>query len=82
MAYRTEHTWYECPPHCEKHFCLFCKGGLGLCTVCNGFEGELPTECPGREMTKTEKDAIYTQGHDFRDGEWHTSGGPMDRRTT
>ena len=75
-----KHTYYECK--CNGEFCQFCAGGLGWCTVCDGFEGELGTHCPGQKMTKDEKYNIYKLGADYRDNEWHHSGGPMDHRST
>ena len=64
-----KHTWYECK--CNNHGCQFCDGGLGLCTVCNGAEGTLTTECCGRKITEEEKEKIYTlQSLDFVDGVW------------
>lgn len=66
-----KHTWHQCK--CNKPGCMFCDGGLGLCTVCNGFEGTLTTECCGRKITQEEEDAIYKKGTlDFIGGEWRT----------
>ena len=65
-----KHTWYQCPPGCENLYCHYCIGGLGLCTVCDGFEGQLPTECPGMSMTEEQKEAVYTGPLDFRNGQW------------
>lgn len=64
-----KHTWYECK--CHQPGCMFCDGGLGHCTVCNGFEGTLTTDCCGRKITPEEEDAIYKKGTlDFVNGEW------------
>ncbi len=64
-----KHTWYEC--NCHQTGCMFCDGGLGHCTVCNGFEGTLTTDCCGRKITEDEEDAIYKKGTlDFVNGEW------------
>lgn len=65
-----KHTWYECHEH-HDHHCMFCDGGLGLCTVCNGFEGTLTTDCCGRRLTEDERHRIYELGTlDFRNGQW------------
>jgi len=39
---------------------------LGLCRVCGGAEGTLPTDCPGRRMSAEEENAIYNGLLDFR----------------
>lgn len=66
-----KHTWYECLKPCERPGCMFCEGGLGLCTVCHGFEGTLTTDCCGRKLTKDEEHRIYDLGTlDFREGVW------------
>ena len=67
---QVKHTWYECPPDCDKPYCPFCRGGLGMCTVCTAVEGELTTECPGHEVTPKMKEAVYTGRFDFVEGEW------------
>ena len=64
------HVWYVCQKPCEKPACMFCEGGLGYCTVCKGFEGSLPTQCPGTIMGGDVEDLIYNHGLDFRDGTW------------
>lgn len=38
---------------------------LGLCRVCGGAEGTLPTNCPSRRLTPEEEDAIYAGKLDF-----------------
>jgi hypothetical protein len=64
-----KHTFYQCK--CNKFGCQFCDGGLGLCTVCDGAEGTLTTECPGRKITKEEAAKIYNwKSLDFKDGQW------------
>ena len=44
--------------------------GLTECKVCGAAEGELPTECPGRPMTLSEKEEVFTHILDFVNGEW------------
>jgi hypothetical protein len=66
------HTPYKCGSRCtyENH-CMFCDGGLFCCTACNGFEGTLTTDCPGRFITEAEGDAIYRTGTlDFVGDRW------------
>jgi hypothetical protein len=63
------HKFYECT--CNEVGCRFCDGGLGLCTVCNGFEGTLTKECCGRRITEKEEHRIYDVGDlDYKDGVW------------
>ncbi len=73
------HTWYECPPQADgkpAHYdtemssCMFCDGGLGHCTVCDGFEGTLPSECPGRKVEAEHLQLVYNSTLDFKDGRW------------
>lgn len=68
-----KHTLFECPctgEICRTGYCPWNDGGLRYCTVCDGLEGSLPTDCPGRKMTKAEADAVYADDLDFEDGEW------------
>lgn len=51
--------------------CQFCVGGLSACTVCGGFEGTLTRQCPGREMTEQELDAVYSQDLEFINNRWY-----------
>lgn len=62
-----KHVWHEC----KRSECFVCDGGLGWCTVCNGFEGTLTTDCCGRKITEQEEKAIYeTKTLDFVNGQW------------
>lgn len=64
-----KHTWYEC--NCNEIACQFCDGGLGLCTVCNGFEGTLTVECCGRKITEEEERLIYNERKiNYVGGKW------------
>lgn len=45
-------------------------GGLLHCKVCNGGEGSLPSECPGRSMTDDDQAKVYAGKLDFRQGQW------------
>lgn len=74
MEFLTSHKWYECK--CNRLGCQFCDGGLAACTVCGGFEGSLPTDCPGVRMTQVQIDLVYEGKIDFRVGRgWVTPDG-------
>lgn len=65
-----EHIWAK-HENCLDWSCPICVGGLGFCTVCNGAEGTLTTECCGRPITEEEEHRIYIVGDlDFYDGKW------------
>jgi hypothetical protein len=66
------HLFYACVEPCDNPgACQWCDGGLWLCTVCGGFEGTLPSECPKQKMTEAQEDAIYKTGTlDFKGGKW------------
>ena len=40
--------------------------GLGGCTVCGTWEGETPTDCPGRPMSDREKEMVLNGDIDYR----------------
>jgi len=61
-----EHVLHKC----DEHGCYVCNGGLGLCTVCGGAEGEMPTDCPGRTLSEIERASIMRGDSDFRNGQW------------
>ncbi len=71
-----KHDFMECNG-CD-YGCMFCRGGLSACRVCDGFEGSLPLDCPGKRMTTREADAVYAGDLDYafdvwwvwRDGKW------------
>ena len=68
----TKHKYYECDGKCGEDHCNFCDGGLALCTVCNQFEGALPTECPGEKISAQTGDMIYAGKADYINGRWVT----------
>ena len=69
-----KHVRYVC--QCRKQYCQFCDGGLFSCTVCGGFEGSLPTDCPGVRMTEQQEQNIYAGQLDYREGRgWVTPDG-------
>ena len=62
-----KHKFFEC--NCNKEHCIYCDGGLAYCVICKCAEGELTSECCGREVTEQEKKQIYIDGTlDFK--EW------------
>lgn len=63
-----QHNKQECAKSCDG--CHICRGGLFSCTVCHGAEGTLPTDCPGRAMTKEEQDSVMSGRIDFRGDAW------------
>lgn len=63
-----QHVWLVC--NCNRTACMFCDGGLSACTVCGGFEGSLPTHCPGAEMGQFTEQKVYTTDLDFVNGAW------------
>jgi len=48
--------------------CFACT--LSWCRVCGGAEGSLSSECPGRQLTQKEADAIYAKTLDYINGTW------------
>lgn len=54
--------------NCYNNNCLVCN--LFLCSVCNGLEGSLASQCPGRRLTQLEEQAVYKGVIDFRNGVW------------
>lgn len=54
----------------EEGSCPICDGGLGICKVCGGAEGSLPTECPGEKMSQQQDHSVFIGIIDFKGGEW------------
>lgn len=50
----------------ECNGCMLCHGGLALCTECGGFEGAMPTDCPGERIPSFLCDEIYNGALDYR----------------
>lgn len=70
----TQHTYYKCDGErtaCQEGRCNICSGGLAVCTVCGGAEGELTLECPGIKLDEHVRYAILQGSLDFCGGEWH-----------
>lgn len=61
-----EHVRQECEKGCNG--CNYCN--LFCCVNCGGFEGSLPTECPGEPMGADRHDEVYAGKIDFINGEW------------
>lgn len=58
-----------------KHVRMVCERWpeLGGCSTCGGWEGEVPTDCPGAPMTQEQKDAVLGGRLDYFRGEgWST----------
>lgn len=55
---------------CSSAWCTVCRLKQQHCTICQARDRELPTDCPGREMTKPELDAIYHRDLDYVTGRW------------
>nr|WP_287182050.1 hypothetical protein [Mesorhizobium sp.] len=55
---------------CNEHDCFVCDGGLALCIVCGGAEGEMPTDCPGERVNSEILDLVYRGEFDFVGGKW------------
>lgn len=56
--------------NCTCGTCYTCRHELFTCSVCGASEGELPTDCPGVQMTTDQKEAIFQGDLNYKDGEW------------
>lgn len=61
-----DHVIHNCS---SAETCPICKGAV-YCTVCQGRDGDLSTDCPGRELTVAERNAIFDGDLDFKAGAW------------
>lgn len=61
---RTTHT------DCQKEHCHICDGGLFVCAVCNGAEGELTAECPGYRVEPNVLEEVFKGERNFVAGKW------------
>lgn len=69
----TEHTWHTEEDHSDPDdamTCKTCRGDLAYCKVCLAAECELPTDCPGRVMSRLECEDVCRGNLDFRNGAW------------
>ena len=64
----TKHIQMQCKSKNCSGACNAC--GLKRCSVCNGAETSLPTECPGRRMSAFEKMGVVNGIFDYYDGAW------------
>ncbi len=55
---------------CGSDDCYPCRHELQYCLVCRGGESEIPTDCPGMEMTEDKRDLVRERKADFRKGRW------------
>lgn len=54
------HTRQECNhPDGDYTHCGYCMGGLFMCSVCGGAEGELTTDCCGHSLTPAVREQCY-----------------------
>jgi hypothetical protein len=54
---------------CENRACRgchLCEGGLALCTRCGGYEGSMPSDCPGEKMQDCVELEVYRGTLDYR----------------
>lgn len=58
----------------HRHKVVECDNGLGGCSVCGTFEGQMPTDCPARTMTERERELVLNGEIDYRvsQGGWTT----------
>lgn len=61
---------FEKHTNCQKEHCNICDGGLSVCTVCKGAEGDLTTECCGHFVSDIFRQQVYNGKIDFIDGKW------------
>ncbi|CDX26850.1 hypothetical protein MPL3356_60588 [Mesorhizobium plurifarium] len=53
-----KHLYRRC--NCSMERCAICSWGAAICTRCAGIEGELPTDCPGEEMTDEQRISVLS----------------------
>lgn len=58
---------------------IMTNGALGGCSVCQSWEGEVPTECPGEPMTEEQRESVLMGKLDYLRSEGWTSVTHMDR---
>lgn len=67
--YGSGHQWIE-HVNCHDWNCAICEGGLAFCGICGLVEGQLTTQCIGRELTEAERDRLGAEDVDYKDGAW------------
>lgn len=50
--------------------CAICSVGQEACLVCGAIEDELPTECPGYQMSEYQLQDVASGAADFKGGRW------------
>ncbi len=53
-----KHLYRRCD--CRMERCAICTWRAAICTRCAGIEGELPTDCPGEEMTDEQRIGVLS----------------------
>lgn len=56
--------------YCESNGCMWCDGGLEVCSVCNSFEASTTTHCPGAQMGWFTAGKVSSTDLDFVNGSW------------
>ena len=67
------HKQVECKALTCNGTCNACA--LRWCSVCNGSEMSLPTECPGRRMSVFEEMNVVNGIFDYYNGAWRWASG-------
>lgn len=68
MTNLMKHT-KETHKECEIQNCPICDGDLFSCTVCDGAEGSLTTDCYGSPLTSIELEGVMQGEFDVLDGQ-------------
>lgn len=77
-----KHVLFRCSgekDECMEGRCMFCSGGLSMCTVCGGAEGSMPTDCPGEPMSWDTGQQVYEGLIDYRRGQGWITLQPSER---
>lgn len=60
------HIRRRCPPNCRRCLIDSCPNQvLFTCSTCGATEAQLPTDCPGRKMTQSERQAVLDLELDY-----------------
>lgn len=52
------HLYRRCD--CRAERCAICTWGAAMCKRCLGVEGDLPTDCPGEQLTDEQREGVLT----------------------
>lgn len=61
-----EHSEHKCK---EDH-CYICKNSFYQCSICGSSEGEVTTDCPGKQTSFSQRHSVLNKMIDFKDGKW------------